>query len=73
MILDRMPDAYLAVIPRLREKYFLGTTPRPKSDVVEVCAHLRRGFDVAVDNPETAYRYVATISWRSRSRWCNRY
>ena len=59
MILDRMPDAYLAVIPRLREKYFLGTTPRPKSDVVEVCAHLRRGFDVAVDNPETAYRYVA--------------
>jgi hypothetical protein len=58
MILDRIPDAYLAVAPRLREKYFLGTTPRPKSDVVEVCAHLRRGLDVTRDNPETAHRYV---------------
>ena len=58
MILDRMPDAYLPVIPRLREKFFLGGMPSAQSDVVEVCAHLRRGLDVRRDNPETAYRYV---------------
>src|SRR5215831_19615117 len=58
MIVDRMPDAYLDVIPRLREKFFLGDPPSPRSDRVEVCAHLRRGLDVARDNPETAYRYV---------------
>jgi hypothetical protein len=58
-IMDRMPDAYLSVIPRLREKYYLAATPRPRSNVIEVCAHLRRGGDVTAENPETAYRYVS--------------
>jgi hypothetical protein len=58
-IVDRMPDAYLDVIPQLRRKYDLGAPSKARSDVVEVCAHLRRGGDVSVENPETAYRYVA--------------
>ena len=58
MIVDRMPDAYLDVVPRLREKFFLNGPPSPRSDRVEVCAHLRRGLDVRRDNPETAHRYV---------------
>jgi hypothetical protein len=58
-IVDRMPDAYHSVIPRLREKYYLAATRRPRSNVIDVCAHLRRGYDVNTENPETAYRYVA--------------
>jgi hypothetical protein len=58
-IADRMPDAYLDVIPQLRNKYYLDAPPRARSDVVEVCAHLRRGGDVSAENPDTAYRYVA--------------
>jgi len=58
-IVDRMPDAYLDVIPQLRKKYYLDAPSKARSDVVEVCAHLRRGGDVSVENPETAYRYVA--------------
>jgi hypothetical protein len=58
MILDRMPEAYVPVIPRLREKFFLSGPPEPHVGVIEVCAHLRRGQDVTRDNPETAYRYV---------------
>ena len=58
-IVDRMPDAYLDVIPQLRKKYYLDAPSRGRSDVVEVCAHLRRGGDVSVENPDTAYRYVA--------------
>jgi len=58
-IVDRMPDAYLDVIPQLRKKYYLDASPRPSSNVVEICAHLRRGGDVSTENPETAYRYVA--------------
>ncbi len=58
MITDRMPDAYRDVTPKLREKYYVGAAPKRRSEVVEVCAHLRRGVDVRPDNPETAYRYV---------------
>ena len=58
MIVDRMPDAYFAVKQKLREKFFLGNAPTPRSDVVKVCAHLRRGVDVRADNPETSYRFV---------------
>jgi hypothetical protein len=57
-IVDRRPDDYLAVIPQLREKYYLRQKPRHRSHVVEVCAHLRRGPDFRHDNPETAHRYV---------------
>ena len=55
---DREPDAYLGVIQQLREKYYLGATPRPRSSTVEVCAHLRRG-DVSADDPETAGRFAS--------------
>jgi hypothetical protein len=58
MILDRMPEAYEPVIPRLRERFFLSGAPAARADVVDVCVHLRRGQDVTRDNPETAYRYV---------------
>jgi hypothetical protein len=64
-IVDHMPDAYLDVIPLLRKKYHFATPPRPRSDVVEVCAHLRRGGDVSIENPETAYRYVANDAMAS--------
>jgi hypothetical protein len=57
-IVDGMPDAYLDVIPQLRRKYYLNAPSSARSDVVEVCAHLRRG-DVSAEDPETAYRYVA--------------
>lgn len=57
MIVDRMPEAYYAVIPQLRQKFFFNKPLRPRSNVVDVCAHLRRG-DVRPDNPETAYRFV---------------
>jgi hypothetical protein len=59
MIVDRMPEAYYAVIPQLRQKFFFNKPPRPRSNVVDVCAHLRRGVDVRPDNPETAYRFVS--------------
>jgi hypothetical protein len=58
VVLDRMPDAYDAVIPALRRKYYLAARSRPPSSVVDVCVHMRRGFDVRKDNPETAHRYV---------------
>lgn len=56
-VMDLMPDAYLAAVPRLREKYYLGSASRHRSNVIEVCAHLRRG-DVKRDHPATAHRYV---------------
>src|SRR5690349_13308744 len=58
-IVDQMPDAFQDVIPQLRQKYYLDAPSRARSGVMEVCAHLRRGGDVSVENPETAYRYVA--------------
>jgi hypothetical protein len=52
---DREPDAYLNVAKQLRTKYALGAAARPRSRVLEVCVHLRRG-DVSADDPETAGR-----------------
>jgi len=59
VILDRMPDTYAAAVPDLRTKYDSGNARQPPSDIIEVCVHARRGFDVRPDNPETAHRFVS--------------
>jgi hypothetical protein len=55
---DREPAAMSAAASQLRAKYYLGTARRPRSSVVEICAHLRRG-DVAANDAETAGRFVS--------------
>lgn len=66
---DSNPDAYLSLIPELRKKFYLNG-PLPKSNVLKVAVHLRRG-DVTPAHDrrfthvgpvfETAHRVKATL------------
>jgi hypothetical protein len=54
---DLQPDAYCAILPRLREKIRPQLRPVNPSSVLNVCVHVRRG-DVAPGDTKTSHRYT---------------
>jgi hypothetical protein len=48
---DCQPDTYNAIIPALRQKYYLDAAPAKKEDVLRVAVHMRRG-DVSRVHPQ---------------------
>jgi hypothetical protein len=54
---DLQPDAYCAIIPRLREKYHRHPDERRTSPVTNVRVHVRRG-DVVPTDAQTLHRFT---------------